>query len=116
MFELLATLELCKIGMEACSGALDTALRLRVMGHDARFVPIKSGEQQAVLCLHRIRAAQIHARSSLINDMRGMLTEFGVVMPKGWYNFQDGVAFAIDQPEVPELARQLIADLHCCEA
>ncbi len=146
MFELLATMEPCKIGMEACSGAHDTARRLRAMGHDARiiapkyvvkfrqkqkndandaeaicetllhrktrFVPIKSVEQQAVLCLHRIRAAQIHARTSLINEMRGLLTEFGVVMPKGRYNFQDGVAFAIDQPEVPELARQLLVDLH----
>jgi transposase len=77
-----------------------------------RFVPIKSVEQQALLCLHRIRAAQIHARTSLINEMRGLLTEFVVVMPKGRYNFQDGVAFAIDQPEVPALARQLLADLH----
>jgi transposase len=134
------SLEPCKIGMEACSGAHDTAQRLGAMGHDTRiiapkyvtkfrqkqkndandaeaicetllhrktrFVPIKSVEQQAVLCLHRIRAAQIHARTSLLNEMRGLLTEFGVVMPKGRYNFQDGVAFAIDQPEVPELARQ----------
>jgi transposase len=146
MFELLATMEPCKIGMEACSGAHDTARRLKAMGHDARiiapkyvvkfrqkqkndandaqaicetllhrktrFVPIKSIEQQAVLCLHRIRAAQIHARTSLINEMRGLLTEFGVVLPKGRYSFQDGVALAIDQPEVPELARQLFVDLH----
>jgi transposase len=146
MFELLAKLEPCKIGMEACSGAHDTARRLRAMGHDARiiapkyvvkfrqkqkndandaqaicetllhrstrFVPVKSVEQQAVLCLHRIRSAQIHARTSLINEMRGLLTEFGIVMPKGRYNFQDGVAIAIDRPEVPELARQLFVDLH----
>jgi transposase len=146
MFELLATMEPCKIGMEACSGAHDTARRLKAMGHDARimapkyvlkfrqkqkndandaeaiceallhrtarFVPIKSVEQQAVLCLHRIRAAQIHARTNLINEMRGLLTEFGVVMPKGRYNFQNGAAIAIDKPEVPELARQLFVDLH----
>ena len=117
MFELLATMEPCKIGMEACSGAHDTARRLKAMGHDARIIAPKyvvkfRQKQQAVLCLHRIRAAQIHARTSLINEMRGLLTEFGVVMPKGRYNFQDGVAFAIDQPEVPELARQLLVNLH----
>jgi transposase len=67
---------------------------------------------KAVLCLHRIRAAQIHARTNLINEMRGLLTEFGVVMPKGRYNFQNGAALAINQPEVPELARQLFVDLH----
>jgi transposase len=36
MFELLATMAPCKIGVEACSGAHDTARRLRAMGHDAR--------------------------------------------------------------------------------
>jgi transposase len=146
MFELLAKLAPCKIGMEACSGAHDTARRLRSMGHDARimaskeivqfrrgqkndandaaaicravqdrdmrFVPVKSVEQQAVLCIHRIRAAQIHARTSLINEMRGLLTEFGVTLPKGRLNFQNGVVPAIDRPEVPELARQLFMDLH----
>jgi transposase len=76
-----------------------------------RFVPIKSVEQQAVLCLHRVRQAQIHARTSLINEMRGLLTEFGVVMPKGRYNFQDAIAVAIDHPHVPPLARELFADM-----
>ena len=41
MFELLATLEPCKSGMEACSGAHDTARRLRAMGHDARIIAPK---------------------------------------------------------------------------
>jgi transposase len=41
MFELLATMEPCKIGMEACSGAHDTARRLRAMGHDARIMAPK---------------------------------------------------------------------------
>jgi transposase len=41
VFELLATLEPCKIGMEACSGAHDTAHRLKAMGHDARIIASK---------------------------------------------------------------------------
>ena len=45
MFELLATLEPCKIGMEACSGAHDTARRLRAMGHDARIIAPKYAVQ-----------------------------------------------------------------------
>ncbi len=47
MFELLATLEPCKIGMEACSGAHDTARRLRALGHDARIIASQVGAQLA---------------------------------------------------------------------
>jgi transposase len=41
MFDLLETMEPCKIGMEACSGAQDTARGLRAMGHDARIMAPK---------------------------------------------------------------------------
>jgi hypothetical protein len=52
------------------------------MSHDSRIIALRRREQ-AVLCLHCIRAAQMHARTSLINQVRGLLTEFEVVMPKG---------------------------------
>jgi transposase len=46
-----------------------------------RFVPIKSLEQQALLTLHRVRQGFIEQRTALINRMRGLLSEFGIVMP-----------------------------------
>lgn len=46
-----------------------------------RFVPIKSSEQQAVLCLHRIRSAVVAERTAQINQIRGLLAEFGLIMP-----------------------------------
>jgi transposase len=42
-----------------------------------RFVPVKSAEQQALLSVHRVRAELIAARTALINQLRGLLTEFG---------------------------------------
>lgn len=46
-----------------------------------RFVPIKSLEQQAQLCVHRVRQAFIEQRTGTINRLRGLLSEFGVVLP-----------------------------------
>ena len=48
-----------------------------------RFVPIKSVEQQAVLALHRVRQGFVKARTAQANQIRGLLAEFGLVMPQG---------------------------------
>ena len=50
---------------------------------DIRRVPIKSCEQQAVLSLHRMREHWKSIRTATINALRGLLYEFGVVLPKG---------------------------------
>jgi len=46
-----------------------------------RFVPVKSLEQQALLSLHRVRQGFIVERTATINRVRGLLAEFGVVLP-----------------------------------
>jgi transposase len=48
-----------------------------------RCVPIKSVEQQARQALHRIRERQIKARTALVNHIRGLLAEYGIVIPQG---------------------------------
>src|SRR3954467_3853396 len=48
-----------------------------------RFVPIKSIEQQSILALHRVRALLVRQRTSAVNAMRGLLSEFGIVAAKG---------------------------------
>ena len=45
-----------------------------------RFIPIKTTEQQAVLCLHRVRQGFIEERTATINRVRGLLAEFGFVL------------------------------------
>lgn len=46
-----------------------------------RFVPIKSLEQQARLSVHRMRQGFIEQRTATINRIRGLLAEFGIVLP-----------------------------------
>jgi transposase len=46
-----------------------------------RFVPVKSEEQQSRLMVHRARQGFVTARTATINRIRGLLAEFGVVLP-----------------------------------
>lgn len=46
-----------------------------------RFVPVKTLDQQALLTLHRVRQGFVEQRTALINRIRGLLSEFGIVMP-----------------------------------
>lgn len=46
-----------------------------------RFVPIKSEDAQGRLCVHRVRQGLIEARTAMINRIRGLLSEFGYVLP-----------------------------------
>src|ERR1019366_9711624 len=48
-----------------------------------RFVPIKNANQQALLGLHRARQGFVIARTAQVNQIRGLLAEFGLVMPVG---------------------------------
>ncbi len=48
-----------------------------------RFVPVKSVEQQAVLALHRVRQGFVKARTAQANQIRGLLAEYGLVLPQG---------------------------------
>jgi transposase len=48
-----------------------------------RFVPIKNVEQQAVLALHRVRQGFVKARTAQANQIRGLLGEYGLIVPQG---------------------------------
>ena len=74
-----------------------------------RFVPIKSVEQQAVLTLHRVRQGFIEERTATINRMRGLLSEFGVVLPLRSDAVRRKAGTALE--ELPALARRAIEDL-----
>jgi len=48
-----------------------------------RFLPVKNVEQQTVLSAHRARQGFVKARTAQGNQIRGLLSEFGIVIPKG---------------------------------
>jgi len=74
-----------------------------------RFVPVKSAEQQAILSLHRVRQGFIEQRTATINRIRGLLAEFGVVLPQRAEQVRR--AAVVMAEEFPVLAREAIADL-----
>lgn len=74
-----------------------------------RFVPVKSVEQQALLALHRVRQGFVVERTAVINRLRGLMTEFGVVLPLRSVTVRREAAQAAEA--LPELARAAIEDL-----
>ena len=48
-----------------------------------RFVARKTVEQQAIISVHRARQGFVKARTAQGNQIRGLLSEFGIVMPQG---------------------------------
>jgi len=74
-----------------------------------RFVPVKSVEQQALLAMHRVRQGFVVERTALINRLRGLLSEFGVVLPLRSVTVRRQAAQAAET--LPQLARRAIGDL-----
>ena len=74
-----------------------------------RFVPIKSLEQQAVLTLHRVRQGFIEERTATINRVRGLLAEFGVVLPQRSIEVRRGAALALER--LPVQVARAVRDL-----
>jgi transposase len=78
-----------------------------------RFVAIKTEEQQGVLFLHRARDLVVRQRTQLSNMLRGLLSEFGIVIAQG---IGSAVKFAKavldgDRPSIPEVAIEVLTNL-----
>lgn len=77
-----------------------------------RFVPIKNIEQQSVLALHRARQGFVKARTSQANQIRGLLGEYGIVVPKGLAHVTGRVPCLLDEAtDLPGTFKQLITRL-----
>jgi len=78
-----------------------------------RFVAIKNGEQQAILSVHRARQGFVKARTAQGNQIRGLLSEFGIVIPKGITSITKQVPEILEDGEngLPGAMRNLIERL-----
>lgn len=65
-----------------------------------RFVPIKNVNQQTVLALHRARQGFVKARTAQSNQIRGLLAEFGIVIPQGLSNVSAKVPDLIEDARI----------------
>lgn len=78
-----------------------------------RFVPIKNGEQQAVLSLHRARQGFVKARTAQANQIRGLLAEYGIVIPQGIRHIAKRLPEILEDGEndLPGMFRELLQRL-----
>jgi transposase len=78
-----------------------------------RFVPVKSVEQQAVLAVHRARQGFVKARTAQANQIRGLLAEFGLVIPRGLWHIHQRVPALLESAAdaLPLAFRHLIERL-----
>ena len=72
-------------------------------------VPIKTIAQQQLTALHRIRSTWIQSRTKRINMVRGLLREFGFVIPMGARNLVPGVMGLIEDADtdIPPVVREM---------
>ena len=84
-----------------------------VMRPDMPTVPIKNAEQQAILRVHRARQGFVKARTAQANQIRGLLAEYGFVLPQGIGHIAQRVPAIIEDGEndLPGSFRLLIARL-----
>src|SRR4030095_9947518 len=64
-----------------------------------RSVPVKSVPQQDMQALHRIRERQIKARTALLNQIRGLLMEYGIVIPQRASQVPHKVPYILEDAE-----------------
>jgi transposase len=74
-----------------------------------RFVPVKSLDQQARLMVHRARQGYVEARTACINRLRGLLSEFGIVLPLKAVTVRREAGAVLE--DLPGWANTVIGDL-----
>ena len=78
-----------------------------------RFVPVKCVEQQDIQNLHSQRERIKKARTALVNQVRGLLAEYGIVLPKGVGAVRKGLPDILEDADngLTMRGRELFADL-----
>ncbi|MEA1677631.1 IS110 family transposase [Nitrospirillum sp. BR 11163] len=77
-----------------------------------RFVSLKSEAQLDLQILHRVRERLVNARTALINQLRAVLLERGIVLPKGRVNLMRRLEeLMAGDPAVSARTSTLLADL-----
>jgi len=78
-----------------------------------RFVPIKSDEQLDMQSLHRVRDRRVARRTSVVNQMRGLLLERGITLRKGRRHAEACLPGILEDAEnrLSGLARMLLAQM-----
>lgn len=79
-----------------------------------RFVATKTVEQQDLQMLHRIRQRLVRQRTTLVNQIRGLLHEYGIVMRQGVSSVRRRLPEVLEDAsnELTMPGRELVAELY----
>ncbi len=79
-----------------------------------RFVPAKSVEQQDIQSLHRVRSRLVSSRTQLANQIRGLLAEYGIVLPEHVSQLRRGLPLILEDAtnELAAFGRRMFASLY----
>jgi transposase len=96
-------------GKRGKNDAADAAAICEAVSRPAmRFVPVKTVEQQGELSLHRTRQGYVEQRTALINRVRGLLAEFGIVLAQKAETVRREVALLLE--DLPGHANTVMGD------
>jgi len=79
-----------------------------------RFVPTKSIEQQDIQSIHRIRSLLVGRRTAQANQIRGLLMEYGIIIPRGIPYIRTRIPVILEDATNPltSLFRTLLNELY----
>jgi transposase len=95
--------------------ALDAeAITEAVQRPNMRFVAIKERAQQDIQAIHRMRSMAVGRRNAQIQQIRGLLLEFGIAIPKGKYCLEREIPSILEDADngLSNLFREELADLY----
>jgi len=78
-----------------------------------RFVAVKTVAQQDIQAVHRVRHQLVKTRTALINQTRGLLAEYGVIIPQGAGNVRRALPVMLDDPDnrLSGLIHELVGEI-----
>ena len=79
-----------------------------------RFVPAKNITQQDLQSLHRIRSQAVARRTAQANQIRGLLMEYGLVIPQGIVHIRKSIPTILEdsENELTVMFRELLSELY----
>jgi transposase len=78
-----------------------------------RFVAVKQVEQQDIQSLHRVRERLVKTRTALSNEIRGLLQEYGIVLPRKIGQLVSGLPLIIESSgsQLTSMSQELLRNL-----
>ncbi|BCE02770.1 hypothetical protein TYM08_P2833 [Marinicellulosiphila megalodicopiae] len=84
------------------------------MRPNIKFVPVKTIEQQDGQCLFKIRDRLIKQRTALTNQIRGLMSEYGIIFDKTVIKLRNEIPYILEDAdnELTIVSRRFLNELY----